>query len=181
MEITLSIKQAMETISSINHLLSLRGVKVDHVNILNKVKSQISPHAKKFQEMIVDEIYNKYAVSIPKRPFITPQRYEEFKTELLSSIPYESPEQIKTICCKYETISNGVQGIPKESYPQYRKEVDVQMELNKCTIQYDKIEVDGNMKMLMKNLSGNELAALSFLLTEESKIVLATSNISLIH
>ena len=54
------------------------------------------------------------------------------------------------------------------------------MNFQKCTIQYDQIEVDGNMKMLIKNLSGNELESLSFLLKEESKIVLA-QNVPSMH
>ena len=65
-------------------------------------------------------------------------------------------------------------------YVQYRKEIDEQMNFQKCTIQYDQIEVDGNMKMLIKNLSGNELESLSFLLKEESKIVLA-QNVPSMH
>jgi len=180
MEITLSIKQAMETISSINHLLSFRGLKVDHVNILNKIKGQISPYAREFQKNIVNEVYDKYVVNIPQKPFITPQRYEEFKAELLLSAPYVSGDQIKNICSKYEVLSDNNKGIPKELYVQYRKEVDEQMNLQKCTIQYDQIEVDGNIKMLIKNLSGNELESLSFLFKEESKIVLA-QNIPLMH
>ncbi len=180
MEITLSIKQAMETISSINHLLSFRGLKVDHVNILNKIKGQISPHAREFHKKVVNEIYDKYVVNIPKRPFIIPQRYEEFKAELLLSAPYVSGDQIKNICSKYEVLSDSSNGIPTELYVQYRKEVNEQMNLQKCTIQYDKIELNGNMKMLIKNLPGNELESLSFLFKEESKIVLA-QNVPLMH
>lgn len=180
-KITLGIEEIIKARMALDKLLNLSGIARKKVYWFDRNRQYLASIEKKWFNGPAQETFNRFAIDIPQKPFISPLQYNNFKKELLDMI--HSPESIpldefEKIFIKYEIIPNKVQkGIPLEKQTEYQEETAKVAENYRKEIEYAEIETDDQLDNIFKALTGEEQLAIAFMLKEKSPLQIFSQEI----
>jgi len=183
-KITLTVQELIAAKNTLDQLLSLQGIDYKKVYWLDRCRKSIYDKLKpwiKFQS----EVYEKYAIiQLDDRKFISWHEYTNFKKEFLTIFSSFKDSKISDIIYnidlvfdKYETnySSASVKVIPAENQSIYFEELEKKAKsIDPIEIDYWIVEVDKMFDEVLKQLPGNSLIAIEFILkmAETSNLIL---------
>lgn len=177
-KIKLTIEEAIEANQAINTLLQMPGIEPKKTYWLDKNNKKLLSVIKKWEPIHREIIYMHSAI-VPTASFVPPNKYSEFKEELIRLVC--SPEELdddgdalKELFIKYETTSEyaGKKVIPAENMKAYTEEIDQKSEeFNKSMeeIEFAKIIVDQMFSIALSRVPGKVQLAISYMLELESE------------
>jgi len=167
MKITKSLEDILTLNEALVRILKLAGIPYQKVYVLDELRKSIRPILEEWTEKSI-EIFNKYAMLVPEEEFILPNRYKDFKEEMLKAKVERIPEIFKNYESKSDTPG---EAIPQQKINLYRKEINLAAKNTPPKeIEYEQIELDNNLINVLRQLPGELQASLSFVLKNRSNL-----------
>lgn len=178
-KIILNIGEIVKAKNALDKLLQLQGIARQKVWWLDRNRKFLEPHAKKWFTEISKEIFDQFAIDVPPEPFVPPQKYTEFKKELmdLKLTLVIKHADFDPIFAKYEVTPEIQRGIPVEKSKEYTDAIDKAAKEYQKEIEYTEVSVDTQFDRIIQHLSGEDQLAISYMLEEQSPLQVFPGNL----
>lgn len=168
---TLGIEDIIKAHQTLNKVLTFQGIPRNKNYWFDRNRKWLETHVKHWFGVDQKVIVDKYIVEIPVTPFVPPDKYAEFKKELVEVFTKMTAcGNVVEICTKYEIKSNAKKGIPTESKIDFEKEVHALADECKKEVEFQEIIVDQLLDQILSNLSGDEQLSIGYMLKDTSPL-----------
>jgi len=178
----LKLEQVMKAAKALDVMLQQPGIPYKKAYWFDRNRKKIISTVKSWYKR-AQEIQEKFAVEIPKEPFVDFNRYNAFKAGMLGALEKvlaltkmeadkveEGRKLIRDVFLEHETIppGEGLKGVPLTERTAYEKEMNAEAEAFETEVEVAEIEVDAVLEGILQKLVGEDQVALSFMFKDES-------------
>lgn len=177
-KIALTVEELFKAKEALDTLLSLPGLPLPKAYWLDKLRKRLIPATKRWQAEYA-LIMNKYVIEVPATPFIPPNKYGEFKSELGTADWLSSNDEFLGFLKKFEVTSphSGQKAIPFENKEACDTEINQAYENWSVEIEYMPIEVNVFFMDVLLQIPGEQQTAIVFCLDGLSEEMLFPCNV----
>jgi len=175
-KIKLNLDELMKAHQALNNFLAQTGINRKKAYLSDRNRKFIVPFAKQWDKK-VKEVQDKYSTDLDGKEFIPYENYAAFKKAVKdlaseSEMPFALNEGLANIFKKYEVAGplKHRRGIPTEKTEDYHKEINEEAEKFEAELEFFMIEADETLDIVFSKLTGEDQAALGFMLKDKSNL-----------